>query len=166
MQRISSLLLILGLALAVAGPVQAQNDARFGVGVQVLGSTADNNVGPGLRFRVSTPINQDVSVAVGSGITGYIFRGRDDAAFALDPQVSAIVSFASTNAETTYVLGGGGAYVPFGDTSAESGPVFHLGIGQAWLLRESSLFFEFNPGFLVGQESTTLVLPFRVGVIL
>lgn len=166
MRRLSCILLVVGLALLLPGPVQAQNQSRVGIGLQVLGSTADANVGPGVRVRVSTPINKDVSLAVGSGFNGFIFQGRDDAAFALDPQLSAIVSFSASNAETTYVLGGAGAYVPFGNTRTESGPTFHVGVGRAWLLRESSLFFEFNPGFLVGEESTTLVLPLRVGIIL
>lgn len=167
MRRFSCLLLAVGLIFSLALPVQAQNsESRFGLGVHILGSTASGNVGPGLNFRASTALNPDVSVALGSGLTGFIFRGRDDAAFALDPQVSAIVSFSTANAQTTYVMGGAGAYVPFGDLDTESGPTFNLGIGRAWLLQESSLFLEFSPGFLVGEESTTLVLPIRVGVIL
>lgn len=166
MRTLLPLLLVLGLSLSLARPAGAQSQSRFGIGAHILGSTADNNVGPGLRVRVSKPVNQDVSLAIGSGITGYIFSGRDDAAFALDPQLSAIVSFESKRNEITYVLGGAGAYVPFGDTSTDSGPTFHLGVGRAWLLTESSLFFEFNPGFLVGKERTTLVLPLRVGIIL
>jgi len=167
MRRLLCLLLCLGLPLCLS-PAQAQDDrpSRFGLGIQMLGSTASGNVGPGLHFRASTPLNSDVSLAVGSGLTGFIFRGRDEAAFALDPQVSAIVSFSTARAQNMYVLAGAGAYVPFGDTDTESGPTFNLGIGRAWLLEESSLFVEFNPGFLVGQESTTLVLPIRVGIIL
>lgn len=165
MRRLSCLVFAVAVLGSFFGRAEAQ-ESRVGIGAQVLGSTADNNVGPGLRVRVSLPLNQDVSVGLGSGITGYIFRGRDDAAFALDPQLSAIVTFASTPNESTYVLGGTGAYVPFGDTSTDSGPTFHLGVGRAWLLEESSVFFEFNPGFLVGKERTTLVLPLRVGVIL
>lgn len=166
MRRLFCLLLLSGLVMSVAGIAHAQQQSRIGVGLQMLGSTAGDNVGPGFHFRGSTALNQDISLAVGSGVTGFIFRGRDDAAFALDPQVSAIVSFLNREEETTYVLGGGGAYVPFGDTSTNSGPTFHLGVGRAWLLRDSSLFFEFNPALLVGEETTTLVLPLRVGVIL
>lgn len=167
MRRLSCLLLAIGLMASLIGPAQAQErTSRFGLGLQTLWSTADGDIGPGLHFRASTPLNPDVSLAVGSGFTGFIFRGRDDSAFALDPQVSAIVSFSTEAAHTTYVLGGIGAYVPFGDTDAESGPTFNLGLGRAWLLEESSLFVEFNPGFLIGEESTTLVLPVRVGVIL
>lgn len=153
--------------LSLSPSVQAQDkDSRFGLGVHVLGSTANGNVGPGLHFRASTPLNADVSLALGSGLTGFIFGGRDDAAFAFDPQVSAIVSFSQTSTQTSYVLGGAGAYVPFGDTDTDSGPTFNLGLGRAWLLEQSSFFFEFSPGFLVGERSTTLVLPLRVGVIL
>lgn len=168
MQRLTCFLLVLGLTVGLLGSAHAQQSSRTGLGAQVLVSTAENNVGPGFNFRVSTPINSDVSLAVGSGLTGFIFRGRDDAAFALDPQVSAIVSFSTTTvgSQNTYVLGGAGAYVPFGATTAQSGPTFHLGIGRAWLLQESSLFAEFNPGFLVGRQRTTLVLPIRVGIIL
>ncbi len=167
MRRLFGLLVVLGLLGGLAAPAQAQSDqSRFGLGLQLLGSTAGNNVGPGVHFRASTPLNPDVSLAVGSGLTGFIFGGRDDAAFALDPQVSAIVSFSTANAQSTYVIGGAGAYVPFGDTDTDSGPTFSIGAGRAWLLEESSLFFEFSPGLLVGEESTTLVVPIRVGVIL
>ena len=167
MRRLSFLLLAAGLMLSLAGPAEAQErDSRFGLGLQTLWSTASGDIGPGFHFRASTPLNPDVSLAVGSGFTGFIFRGRDDSAFALDPQVSTIVSFSTKANQTTYALGGIGAYVPFGDTNTESGPTFNLGLGRAWLLQESSLFVEFNPGFLIGEESTTLVLPVRVGIIL
>jgi hypothetical protein len=167
MRRLLGSLVVLGILLGPALPAQAQDDqSRFGLGLQLLGSTAGDNVGPGLHFRASTPLNSDVSLAVGSGLTGFIFRGRDDSAFALDPQVSAIVSFSTANAQSTYVLGGAGAYVPFGDTDTDSGPTFNVGLGRAWLLQDSSLFFEFTPGVLVGAETTTLVVPLRVGVIL
>lgn len=168
MRHLSGLLLVLGLALSLAVPTQAQDDnaSRFGLGVHVMGSTASGNVGPGLHFRASTALNADVSLAIGSGLTGFIFRGRDDAAFAFDPQLSAIVSFSTANADNLYVLGGAGAYVPFGNTDTDSGPTFNLGFGRAWLLQESSLYVELSPGFLVGERKTHVVIPIRLGVIL
>ena len=167
MRRLSCLLLACGLMFSLATPVQAQDrQSRFGLGLQILGSTAGNNLGPGLHFRASTPLNHDISLAVGSGLTGFIFRGRDDAAFALDPKVSAIVTVSTQSEQSTYALGSIGAYVPFGDTNTDSGPTFSLGVGRAWLLRESSVFFEFSPGLLVGEETTTLVVPLRIGLIL
>jgi hypothetical protein len=167
MRRLSCFLLVFGLLVSLTGPVQAQEkQSRFGLGIQVLGSTASDNVGPGLHFRASTLLNSDISLAVGSGLTGFIFGGRDDAAFALDPKVSAIVSLPTERTQSTYVLGGIGAYVPFGDTDTESGPTFNVGVGRAWLLKESSVFFEFSPGLLVGEKTTTLVVPLRIGIIL
>lgn len=166
MKRLSCLLLTIGLTLSCLSSAQAQQDPRFGVGVQILGATTGGNLGPGLRVRASTPVNPDLSLAVGSGLTGYIFRGRDEAAFALDPQASAILTFAAQGPESAYALTGAGAYVPFGETSANSGPTFHLGGGKVWLLNESSLFFEANPAFLIGRETTSLVFSVRAGVIL
>ena len=167
MRRLSCLLLACGLVFGLASPVQAQDrQSRFGLGIQLLGSTAGNNLGPGLHVRASTPLNPDISLALGSGLAGFIFRGRDDAAFALDPKVSAIVTVSTSSAQSTYALGGIGAYVPFGDIDTDSGPTFSLGVGRAWLLSESSVFFEFSPGLLVGEETTTLVVPLRLGIIL
>lgn len=167
MKRFLFSVLLLALAVHVSSPAQAQQEPKFGIGVQALGSTADNSVGPGLRFRVSAPINQEVSLGVGTGLTGYIFEGRDDAAYAFDPQASVIVTLPGMGTESVYFMGGGGAYIPFGNTTSESesGPTFHFGVGKAWLLRDSSLFFEFDPALLVGEENTQVLIPVRVGVI-
>jgi hypothetical protein len=153
------------LVLGIAGPAQAQQQPRFGVGLQMIGSTVDNNIGPGLRFRTSVPINRDISLGIGAGLNGYIFKGRDDAAYSFDPQGSLVVTLPGTGTQRIYVLGGGGAYVPFGETGAESGPTLHLGIGKVWLLNESSFFVEFDPALFVGEETTDVILPLRLGVI-
>lgn len=165
--RILSCVFLLSLGL-LAGPVErayAQQNPRFGVGLQVMGTTVDGNIGPGLRFRSSVPLTQDVSFGLGAGLTGYIFRGRDDAAYAFDPQTSLIVTLPGTGTERLYVLGGGGAYVPFGQTAANSGPTVHLGVGKVWLMNESSFFLEFTPSVFIGQEAADIIIPFRLGVI-
>lgn len=157
---------LLGLVLGSPDPAQAQEERpRFGVGVQVMGSTVDDNVGPGVRFRSSVPLTQDVSLGLGAGFTGYIFEGRDDASYAFDPQASLIVTLPGRNRQRLYVLGGAGAYVPFGETGAESGPTIHLGLGKVWLLNESSFFFEFDPALFIGKEETRAIMPIRLGVI-
>lgn len=162
--RFASLILALGLLLGTVDLTHAQQP-RFGVGLQMMGTTVDNNIGPGFRFRTSVPINQDVSFGLGAGLTGYIFDGRDDAAYAFDPAASLIVTIPGTGQQRVYVLGGGGAYVPFGATSAPSGPTVHAGLGKVWLLNESSFFLEFSPGLFVGEEETNVILPLRLGVI-
>lgn len=165
--RLVSCIFLLTLGL-LASPVEntyAQQDPRFGLGLQVMGTTVDNNIGPGLRFRSSVPLTQDVSFGLGAGFTGYIFSGRDDASYAFDPQTSLIVTLPGIGTERLYVLGGGGAYVPFGETSATSGPTVHLGVGKVWLMNESSFFVEFSPSIFIGQEEADLIIPFRLGVI-
>ena len=165
MMRRVLLSLVVLFALAASLPAQAQNQPRFGVGLQTMGTTVDNNVGPGVRFRASVPINKDLSFGIGAGLTGYVFEGRDDASYAFDPQGSLIVTLPGTGTQRSYVLGGGGAYVPFGETSAAGGPTLHLGIGKVWLLSKSSFFLEFDPAVFIGAEETDVILPVRLGVI-
>jgi hypothetical protein len=132
-----------------------------------MGTTVDNNVGPGFRFRTSVPINQDISFGIGAALTGYVFEGRDEAAYAFDPQASLIVTLPGTGPQRFYVLGGGGAYVPFGNLESDvtGGPTLHVGIGKVWLLNESSFFLEFDPALYVGQEASDIIIPVRIGVI-
>jgi hypothetical protein len=169
LSRVASLLasgLALLLVLGSGAPAHAQDlQPRYGVSFQMLGSTADDNIGPGLRFRVSAPLNRDLSVAFGTSLTGFIFGGRDDADFSIDPQASLIVTVPSETEETTYFFGGAGAYVPLGSSATQSGPTFHLGAGKVWLLQESSLFVEVNPALLIAADQTELLFPVRVGVI-
>jgi hypothetical protein len=159
--------LTLTAALLAPPEVPAQSSPRFGTGLQLLGTTAgDNgNFGPGFRFRVSAPINRDLSFAIGTSFTGYIFEGQDEASYAVDPQASLVVTLPGRGSQSLYFLGGAGAYVPFGDTSADPGPTFHVGIGKVWLLQDTSLFLEFDPALLVGETQTDVLLPLRLGVI-
>ncbi|MFO8100239.1 MAG: hypothetical protein R6T83_11545 [Salinibacter sp.] len=167
--RLSAALIALALVLTLPPEAVAQQSPRYGVGLQMLSTTVNDknnlDVGPGVRFRVSAPINRDVSLGFGTSFTGFIFGGRDDAKYAFDPQASLIVTLPGSGEETFYVLGGPGVYLPFGKTDATSGPTFHLGAGKVWLLNESSFFFEVNPGLYVGSETTILLFPLRVGVI-
>ena len=151
--------------LPLTAHAQLQQPPRFGVGFQMMGSTLEENVGPGIRARISAPINRDLSLAFGMAFTGYIFGGQDDATYAFDPQASVIVTMPVAGNEGTYFLGGAGAYIPTGDGAPDAGPTFHLGVGKVWLLRDSSLYAEFDPALLVGDRATQLLLPVRVGVI-
>ena len=151
--------------LPLTAHAQLQQPPRFGVGFQMMGSTAEENVGPGLRLRVSAPVNRDLSLAFGMAFTGYIFEGQDDATYAFDPQASVIVTMPVAGNEGTYFMGGVGAYLPAGDNTPDGGPTFHLGAGKVWLLRDSSLFAEIDPAILIGENAAELLIPVRVGVI-
>lgn len=175
--RTLGIALLLALAPSLFGPflsgasfapadAYAQDRPRFGAGVQLVGTSAgEGNFGPGFRFRVSAPINRDLSFAIGTSFTGYIFEGQDEASYAFDPQASLIVTLPGSGTESLYALGGAGAYVPFGETTADPGPTFHLGMGKVWLLQDTSVYAEVNPALIVGESETSLLFPVRLGVI-
>ncbi|MEZ4700156.1 MAG: hypothetical protein R2834_07480 [Rhodothermales bacterium] len=165
-------LFVLLILLALCIPSQATRaqgsiKTRFGIGMN-MAMSVDNGFGLGFRGRVSSPINSDFSLAIGMGFTGFVLRGRDDASFVFDPQVSGIINLPSTTPDAEiYLLAGLGAYVPLSQntSSNESGPSIHFGIGRVQLLQESSFFYEINPAVIVGQTAVQFILPFRVGLI-
>jgi len=147
---------------------QAQDmDTRFGLGFNSLISTGDG-LGIGLRGRVSTPVNRDVSVAFDLGFSGFVLGGREDASYVFDPQLSAIVTLPESDNTAPYVLAGVGAYVPFGPNLSDDplrGPTVHLGLGWVRALSETSLFYEVNPALVIAQERVGLSVPVRIGLI-
>ncbi|PSQ91541.1 MAG: hypothetical protein BRD52_07795 [Bacteroidetes bacterium SW_4_67_19] len=161
-------LFMLALLLALPGPAHAQDGdltPRFGLGTQGLVSTEDG-FGLGLRTRASAPLNADVSAAVDLGLTGFVFGGRDDAIYLFEPQVSLVVNLPSQGSRLPYLLAGVSGHFPLTRADrSESGPVIHLGIGRVQALTDSSLFYEVNPGLLIGEESVDLLLPIRIGLI-
>jgi hypothetical protein len=163
-----ALLLVLLIGHSVS-PAHAQSSiqTRFGIAMN-MALSVDNGFGLGFRGRVSSPINTDFSLAIGMGFTGFVLRGRDDATFVFDPQLSGIINLPSTSPDAEiYLLAGLGAYVPISQNagSNESGPSIHFGIGRVQLLQESSFFYEINPAVIVGETTVQFVLPFRVGLI-
>jgi hypothetical protein len=67
----------------------------------------------------------------------------------------------------TYFIGGLGAYIPFKSNAdnPEAAPTLHFGLGRVHLLSETSIFYEFNPGLIIGRERIGLLLPIRAGII-
>lgn len=147
-------------------PAQAQ-DPRFGIGFNALLSTADG-LGLGFRGRASAPVNADLSLAVDLGFSGFVLEGRRNATYVFDPQVSAIITLPERRNQLPYLLFGLGAYVPIGeddDGRRRSGPTLHGGMGWVQMLRETSLYYEINPGLVIAEERVDLAIPFRVGII-
>lgn len=171
MKRVTSLaLLTLATLLIAISPARGQDqelNPRFGLGFNTAISTEDG-LGVGFRLRGSAPVNNDLSFAVDLGLTGFILGGRDEATYLVDPQVSAIVSVPTGQPdELTYFLGGLGAYVPFeaNADNPEAAPTLHFGIGRVELLTDTSIFYEINPGLIIGEESVGLIVPIRAGII-
>ena len=141
-------------------------NTRFGIGLNTVLSV-NNGFGLGFRGRVSSRVNRDFSLAIGMGFTGFVLRGRDEASFVFDPQLSGIINLpeAGGGAEV-YLLAGVGAYVPLTQASSnESGPSIHFGIGRVQMLTDSAFYYEINPAVVIGQTKVEFVLPFRVGII-
>lgn len=158
-------LFLLGiLGLLLAAPAQGQS-LRYGTGLQVMGSTAVASVSPGFHFRTTLPITQDLSVGGGLGLAGFVFEGQTNAVYTLDPEVSLIVTIPSPSRSATYLLGGGGYHVPFGNDPPSSGPSFHLGLGRIWALQDTTIFLEFAPALYVRESSAAGLFPLRGGVI-
>lgn len=169
-----SLTSIIFLFVMLFAPVRAQAQSfspRFGVGLSAMASwTGEINIGPGLRVRIAQPINQDLSVAGDLGITGFVLSGRDDASYVFNPQVSAIITLPEPGKTAPYLLGGLGLYLSSDDLDSDGeplteGPFIHVGYGHVQQLNETTLFFEVNPGLIIGRETIGLMLPVRAGVI-
>lgn len=149
-------------------PTQAQFDNRYGGGLQMMGSTVTQSAGPGLHLRTSFPMNRELSLAVGTALTGFVLRGEDESGYALDPEVSLVVTLPDPSSSSTYFLGGAGAHIPIGSNRYEdvvAGPTFHLGIGKVWQLGATSLYMELAPTLFFRRERTAVLMPLRGGII-
>lgn len=168
MKRLASLFLLLaGLTGALSTAHGQDLDPRFGLGFNTAISTEDG-IGIGMRLRGSAPVNRDLSFAIDLGVTGFIFEGRDEATYLVDPQISAIVSVPDTRPDRlTYFMGGFGAYLPFdaNNDNRDAAPTLHFGVGRVHSLTETSIYYEVNPGLIIGKERVGLLLPIRAGVI-
>ncbi len=163
-----AVLLVTGIWLTGLQQSEAQTrlNTRFGIGLNTVLSV-NNGFGLGFRGRVSSPVNEDFSLAIGMGFTGFVLQGRDDASFIFDPQLSGIINIPEINSNAqVYLLAGIGAFVPLTQASSnESGPSIHFGIGRVQLLQQSSFYYEINPAVVIGETKVEFVLPFRVGII-
>ena len=160
------------LTLALFAPDSSTNaQARrpaIGIGFSTLATTGQNPVGLGFDTRLSWSLNVDFSVAAGASLVGYIFDGRDEAAYFLLPQASAIVKLDAFNVRAPYVLAGLGGYLPVSgdDRKDESGPTVHGGIGWMIALEATAVYIEVNPTLVVARKAADFLLPLRFGVIL
>jgi hypothetical protein len=153
-------LLFLEALFPPTATAQSQNP-RFGVGFSLVASTTDD-VGIGLRGRAALPLNANLSLAGDFGVTGFIFNGRSDAEYAVDPQLSFIVTLPGYN-RAPYVMAGVGAYVS--TSGSEGGPFFHFGLGRAQLIGEASIFYEIDPAIVIESDEVQFVFPIRFGLI-
>ncbi len=153
-------LLVLEAVFPPTATGQAMNP-RFGVGFSVVASTTDD-VGLGLRARAALPLNANLSLGGDLGVTGFLFNGRDEAEYAIDPQFSFIVTLPGYD-QAPYVMAGVGAYVS--TSGSEGGPLFHFGVGRAQLIGEASIFYEIDPAIVIESNEVEFIFPIRFGLI-
>ena len=164
-RRTFFLALPLMLTLWATPALAQQARPALGLGFNAVLSSTEG-LGVGIRGRAAWPVNADLSLALGTGITGFVLEGRDEATYLFDPQASIIVTLDATGNRTPYFLGGVGAALPVNSSSnAESGPTLHFGIGWVQGLRDTVLYYEVDPAMLVGETEISFIVPFRVGVI-
>jgi len=163
-----AVLLALVCLMGWTAPAQAQNQTtplRYGIGFNVVLS-GQEGLGLGFVGRASYPINADLSFAGEIGFSGFVLDGRDDAAYALQPQAMAIVTLPFSNARAPYLITGvGGFIVTNTNDDSISGPTIHLGLGWVRPLTDTTLFYEINPALVLGDSAVGVAIPFRVGFI-
>ncbi len=168
-------LLISALATLVLLPTLASAQGprpRFGAGFDLVATPPGQDVVPeglgiGIRTRAAIPVNADLSFAAGVGVIGFVLSGQDEARYLLNPQVSGILTLPRAR-WAGYLLGGfGGMIVLSNDpiSPLDGGFTIHAGIGWALPLNETSLYIEIDPSLIIGENSTTVALPLRAGVI-
>ncbi len=162
-------LFVVGLLFLSTDRATAQMETRYGGGLQMMGSSVVKSAGPGVHLRTSFPMNLDFSLAVGATVTGFLFEGSAQSSYALDPEVSLIVTLPDPSNSSPYFLGGAGAHLPIGAKNrygdVVAGPTFHFGIGNVWQLTTTSLYVEFAPTLFFRRDQTAVLFPLRGGVI-
>jgi len=169
--RLSSckILIFLIVLFAVSSDLQAQSlRPKVGFGLSVVGGTTDQAVGMGVDLRLAWQVNQDLSIGTSANFVNYILEGRDNAAYFLHPNVTAIVTLDAVNLRSPYLILGLGGNLPLGGDaeSNESGPSLHAGLGWAFSLQSTSLYLEITPAMIVVRSSVEFQLPIRFGIIL
>lgn len=162
------------LALTPGAEAQRHLQPRFGVGFEALLTPPGQEIVPeglglGIRARVALPVNADLSIALDTGLAGFVLGGQDDASYVANPQLSIILTLPRRGRSARYLLGGFGGFIPLGDRDAfgapDGGPALHLGAGWAFPLSETSLYVELDPSLVIGESEATVVVPARIGVI-
>ncbi len=162
-----SLVAILAAGLCESAIAQ-NNTMRFGIGTGLVlnpsnDSIADDEVGLAVLIRLSKPVNADVSLAAGVGLFAFAFNGTEHADYVVNPQVSLVVTLGGEK-RFPYLLAGVGGLFPT-DSAENAQFAIHIGYGWIWPMKSASAFFEINPSLAFQANSTTIILPLRIGLI-
>lgn len=153
------------LLLAVVGEVHGQGGFRGRVGLQVEGSTIEESLAPGIHLEAKMQVAGRYSIIVGTGGAAYVLEGRRSGTYTFDPTLTLQITRPSRSlGANTFSLGGGYHYSS-GNRGVGWTPSVHLGVGRIWTLRESTLFVDLRPAVLIREQSLSMRLPLRAGVV-
>lgn len=155
---------LLALLIFVAGSAHGQA-LRGRVGLQLKGSSPQKSVAPGLHLDAQLPIAGGVALSAGGGFSAYLLKGRTKGTYTFHPEMALRVTLPSRSKGATTIFGGGGYHLPFGEDPTGADPTAHLGVGRIWALRESVLFVDLTPTLLIREESVSVLLPLRAGIV-
>lgn len=154
------------LALLVFTTGIAQGQALRGrVGLQMKGSSPQESVAPGLHLDAQLPVGGGVALSAGGGFSAYLLKGRTKGTYTFHPEGALRITLPSRSKGATTIFGGGGYHLPFGENPEGADPTAHLGVGRIWALRESVLFVDLAPTLLIREETVSVVMPLRAGIV-
>lgn len=148
----------------MVGVTQAQS-LRGRVSLQMNGSSTQRSVAPGLHLDAQLPIVGGLSVVGGAGFSAFLLEGRVDGTYTFDPELTLKFTLPSRSKGANTVFGGGGYHLPFGTGAGTADPTVHLGVGRIWTLQESTLFVNISPTVIIREETVSMSLPLRAGVV-
>lgn len=156
------------IALAAEGLHGQDLRPRFGLGVGLVANPtddglSDDDIGLAVKGRVSKPLNADASLAGSIGFYSFTFNGTETADYALNPELSLIVTLDGSSRYPYLLVGAGGLFPTDGDKNSRFG--VHAGYGLVWPLTSVSVFFEVTPTIAFQESSTTFIVPVAVGMI-
>jgi hypothetical protein len=164
---ITVLVVIAGL-ISVADCAGQPMATRFGFGVGAVVNpsnpdVSDDDLGIDFRARLSQPISERVSFAVGLG-TFMFSDAQQEAEFVLNPQVMLIATLDGVR-RFPYIVAGVGAVLPV-DQDRTGQLAIHAAYGWAWPFgSRASVFAEINPMLAFAKEKVALMVPVRLGLI-
>ena len=155
----------LALLLLLAGSAHGQGWFRGRAALQMQASSIEKSVAPGLHIDAHAQVAGRYSIAVGTGFSSYILEGRRSGTYTLAPKLSFKITRPSRSLGANTFSVGGGYHLPFGQRDVGRGPTVHFGIGRLWALRETTLFVDLRPTAVIRDETISLLLPLRAGVV-
>lgn len=155
----------LALLLLLAGSAYGQGWFRGRTALQMKASSIEKSVAPGLHVGAHAQVAGRYSIVAGAGISSYILEGRRSGTHTFAPKLSFKITRPSQSTGANTLSVGGGYHFLFGQQDVGTAPTAHLGMGRLWALRETTIFVDLRPTAVFRDETISVLLPLRAGVV-